>query len=59
MKFKIVGFKVGVSRPTANRTYSETGIDWETIAALGNAVVPQVAEWLGRRIIQTMNGGCA
>ena len=28
----------------------------DRIAALGNAVVPQVAEWIGRRIMESVNG---
>jgi DNA (cytosine-5)-methyltransferase 1 len=30
----------------------------ERIAALGNAVVPQVAEWIGRRIVEYHNDHC-
>jgi site-specific DNA-cytosine methylase len=29
-----------------------TGMDLARLRALGNAVVPQVAEWIGRRIME-------
>jgi hypothetical protein len=29
----------------------------ERLAALGNALVPQIAEWIGRRILDHEEGG--
>jgi site-specific DNA-cytosine methylase len=31
------------------------GMDNARLAALGNAVVPQVAEWIGRRLLAVMH----
>lgn len=51
----------GLSGPTPHHWSVEPGVDrvadgvpdrMDRIAALGNAVVPQVAEWIGRRIVE-------
>jgi site-specific DNA-cytosine methylase len=31
----------------------------DRLAALGNALVPQIAEWIGRRILKFEEGGIA
>lgn len=61
-------------RPHASPVLSEWGPGWESdcvrvadgvsgrldrLRGLGNAVVPQVAEWIGRRIVEAQPGGGA
>jgi len=49
MKIKIVGFKVGESRPTANRTYELIDKDdWEIQLASQEELGVQVAEVLAK-----------